>query len=478
MPPIIQLEKVNFWYDRGKPAEVWAIQNVSIDIQHGEYVAFFGPSGCGKTSLLYAISGIEQPQGGKVVVSEKDISRLSPNELAKYRQDGIGIVFQGFNLLPSLTILANVALPMAFLGVRPRERDKKAAVLLDRLAIKHLANRYPHELSGGQQQRVGIARALANDPPIIVADEPLGNLDSENANKVLEFLKELNEKDGRTIVMVTHEAWSLRDAKRVFFMRDGKILKSEETHKRPELAKSITEHLFQELITPLSTEGGLSLSPLSPSGAGPGYIPSPGLVAQTLSVILLRGYSPEEVQRFRKFLQERFEDKLTAGQFRYKLDQSLREGGVGLWAQKARNLGEYVEKIISERHHIQSFYKRLAEHHEASLQSETEDLRVWMLEEYEGKIGAAQRKHLDLLIQDRIRGKITPEMFRERLHAPTRRAGAGISFRAAQHASERMETILEGSGAPPLPPPAENPPPKNDSDSKNEPIKIYEEQKK
>ncbi|MEK7479031.1 MAG: ABC transporter ATP-binding protein [Patescibacteria group bacterium] len=450
MSSIIQLEKVNFWYDRGKPAEVWALQNVSMDIRQGEYVAFFGPSGCGKTSLLYAISGIEQPQSGKVIVSEKDISHLSAVGLAKYRQDGIGIVFQGFNLLPSLTILGNVALPMAFLGVRPKEREKKAAMLLDRLAIKHLANRYPHELSGGQQQRVGIARALANDPPIIVADEPLGNLDSENANKVLEFLKELNEKDGRTIVMVTHEAWSLRDAGRIFFMKDGKILKSEEMHQRPQVAKSVTEHMFQEILAS-SPEGAGALSPAAPSSGGAGgTLPSSGIVAQTLSTILLRGYAPEEIQRFRKFLEERFANKLSTAQFRYKLDQSFREGGIGLWVQKAASLGAYVEKIISERHHIDSFYKHLENHPHSSLESEVEELRVWLLEEYHGKIGAGERKNIDSLIEARIRSKITPETFRERLHVSTRKEGGGISFRGAQHASERIETILQGAGAPPL----------------------------
>ncbi len=454
MSSVIQLEKVNFWYDRGKPAEVWALQNVSMEIEEGEYVAFFGPSGCGKTSLLYAISGIEQPQSGKIAVSGKDITRLSPEGLAQYRQDGVGIVFQNFNLFPSLTVVDNVALPMAFLGIRPAEREKKALTILDRLTIKHLASRYPHELSGGQQQRVGIARALANDPPVIVADEPLGNLDSESANKVLEFLKELNEKDKRTVIMVTHEAWSLRDAKRIFFMKDGKVLKSETVQKRPEVAKSITAHMFQELLT-TSSDGVTALA--APIGGGEsagnktGSLPSAGVVAQTLSTILLRGYSPEEMQRFRKFLEERFSNKLTANQFRYKLDQPFQKGGVGLWNQKARNLSEYIERIISERHRIDSFYKHLADHPRTSLQAEVESLRVWLLEEYRGKISAAQRRNIDELIEGRIRSKVPPETFRSRLHAPTRSGGGGVSFRAAQHASERMETILQGSGSAPLP---------------------------
>tara|TARA_Y100000310_G_scaffold4861_1_gene5743 strand:+ start:2393 stop:3892 length:1500 start_codon:yes stop_codon:yes gene_type:complete len=443
MPPIIELKKVNFWYDKGKPAEVWALQNVSMEVNQGEYVAFFGPSGCGKTSLLYAISGIEQPQDGNVLVGGKDISQLSPRDLAIYRQDGIGIVFQRFNLFPSLTVAANVALPMSFLRVRPKERMEKALNLLDRLGIKHLAGRYPHELSGGQQQRVGIARALSNDPPIIVADEPLGNLDSENANKVLVFLKELNEKDKRTVIMVTHEAWSLKDSQRIFFMKDGKVLKSEHAKKSPDsAAQSITQHMLQESTSAVGTT--MAAPPSGAEGAGGGPA-SPEVVAQTLSMLLLRGYSPEEMQRFQKFMEERYKNKLTAQQFRYKLDQPIKEGGVGLWVQKAQHVSEYVERVISERHAVEHLFKHLEKHPRASLKSEVEKIREWLLEEYEGKTTHTQKIHLEKLIENRMRGEITPEIFRERVHAPLKKGGAGISFRGAQHASERLETILQGA---------------------------------
>ncbi|MEI7765028.1 MAG: ABC transporter ATP-binding protein, partial [bacterium] len=221
MEPIIKLKNVSLWYEKGKPIEVKALKNISIEIEKGDYVAFFGPSGCGKTTILYAISGIDRFQEGNIEINNRDISGLSNQELAIFRQTGIGIVFQQFNLVPSLNVLKNVALPMLFVGISSEKADIEAAKLLERLNLTEYANRYPFELSGGQQQRVGIARALANDPPIIIADEPLGNLDSVNAKRVLEFLKELNEKDGRTIIMVTHEAWSLRDVKTIYHMKDG-----------------------------------------------------------------------------------------------------------------------------------------------------------------------------------------------------------------------------------------------------------------
>ncbi|MEK7093991.1 MAG: DUF977 family protein [Patescibacteria group bacterium] len=247
---IIELKDLNGYYDRGKPNEWWALRNVNLQIEAGSYAAFFGASGSGKTTMLYTISGMEKPESGQVLVTGKDITNFSQKELAIYRQMTVGIVFQQFNLIPSISVLDNIALPMSFLGIPLEKRQKKAMDLLVRFGIDNLATRLPFELSGGQQQRVGIARALANDPPIVIADEPLGNLDSENANKVLDFLRDLQEKDGRTIIMVTHESWSLKDAKLIFYIKDGQIVKTEKRQGRdtpfippvsPNAAKQITE---------------------------------------------------------------------------------------------------------------------------------------------------------------------------------------------------------------------------------------------
>src|SRR3989344_2309529 len=177
MSNVIKAEHVELWYDKGKPSEVHALKDVSLEIEKGDYAVFFGPSGCGKTTMLYAIAGIDHYQGGKISINGFDITGQSNRELAMFRQTGIGIVFQQFNLIPSLTVLQNVSLPMAFLGISSDKSEKEAMKLLERLGLTSYAGRYPFELSGGQQQRVGIARALANNPPIIIADEPLGNLD-------------------------------------------------------------------------------------------------------------------------------------------------------------------------------------------------------------------------------------------------------------------------------------------------------------
>src|SRR3989344_5829466 len=294
--PLIKLEDVNFYYNRGKPSEAHALKNINLEIERGGYVAFFGPSGCGKTTLTYLIGGIETENAdeGHIFVNGRDLRGLSKKELAVYRQIGVGIIFQQFNLLPSLTVLDNVALPMAFLGVNVDRRRKEAMKLLDRFSMTKYAERFPSELSGGQQQRVSIPPPPPTTPPIIIADEPLGNLDSENANKALEFLKELNEKDGRTIIMVTHESWSLRDARLIFYLKDGEIIKTEEPKDKIDVKKSLSEHFYKQLY------------PESPAE---------NLMAQSLSYMLARGLSAQEIKRFELFLAERLKGNISTEHF-------------------------------------------------------------------------------------------------------------------------------------------------------------------
>ncbi len=417
MSSIIKLENVNMWYDKGKPSEVWALQNINMEIEKGEYVAFFGPSGCGKTTLLYTISGIEQSQEGKILIHNRDISNFSKKELAIYRQVGVGIVFQQFNLIPSLNVLDNVALPMAFLGISKDKREQEALELLDRLGIKHLAARFPYELSGGQQQRVGITRALANNPPIIVADEPLGNLDSVNAGKVLEFLKELNEKDGRTIIMVTHEAWSLRDAQRIFYMKDGMVIKEE---KQKIKVIPISKH-FQEFIPKAAVNE---------------------LAAQTLAELLLRGYSTDEVKRFQFFLLQRLNNHTDSEIFKNVLDRPYKDGGVGLWKQKAEKISHYVDEIVERKKDVEIIYKELEQNPESPLIAEIERMRTWLLEDYKGVISQIQTIRLNEIIGERLRLIIDSKQIQKIINLPQNKFGIGLSLRASQRMAERLESIL------------------------------------
>jgi putative ABC transport system ATP-binding protein len=219
---LIQIENVTRAYTMGART-LYALRDVSLEIRAGEFVAITGPSGSGKSTLLNLISGIDKPDAGCVRVAQIEISALSENALAKWRGAQIGIVFQFFQLLPTLTALENVMLPMELRNTFSDQRRARALTALERVGLADHATQLPSELSGGEQQRVAIARALVNDPPIILADEPTGNLDTATSEQVVVLLSELN-RAGKTIALVTHEQTLARAASRVVPMRDGRIV--------------------------------------------------------------------------------------------------------------------------------------------------------------------------------------------------------------------------------------------------------------
>jgi putative ABC transport system ATP-binding protein len=202
--------------------DVPALRGVNLEVEKGEFVAIEGPSGSGKTTLLNMIGCLDRPTYGKVFLEDVDTSKLSDRELARIRREKIGFIFQMFNLIPTLNALENVALPMVFFGVSRRKRIKKAKELLRIVGLLDRANHKPSELSGGEQQRVAIARALANNPPVILGDEPTGNLDTESGKVVMDLLKKLNKK-GKTLIIVTHDPEIAGKAHRIISMRDGTL---------------------------------------------------------------------------------------------------------------------------------------------------------------------------------------------------------------------------------------------------------------
>lgn len=220
--PIISVEEVHKSYLMGKEA-VPALRGVSLEIEAGEFVCLMGPSGSGKTTLLNIIGGLDEASRGHVIVEGENLVALNENKLASLRLQKMGFVFQNYNLLANFTAQENVEAPMVLAKMGRRERQKRAKELLDRVGLGDRTHHYPSELSGGQQQRVAIARALANDPPILIADEMTGDLDSETGFAIMELVKGLN-KDGMTVVFVTHDPRMATFASRIVELRDGKIL--------------------------------------------------------------------------------------------------------------------------------------------------------------------------------------------------------------------------------------------------------------
>lgn len=219
--PIITVKNASRLYTMGART-LTALDDVSLEVIAGEFVAIVGPSGSGKSTLMNVIGGIDKPTAGQVWVAQERIDRLSENALAIWRRTHVGIVFQFFQLLPTLTALENVTLPLELSGAARNGYRSRAARMLARVGLTDRETQLPSELSGGEQQRVAIARALVNDPPILLADEPTGNLDTTNAMSIVDLLGELAQS-GKTIVLITHEQNLARAAGRIVRMRDGKI---------------------------------------------------------------------------------------------------------------------------------------------------------------------------------------------------------------------------------------------------------------
>lgn len=217
------IEIKELWKSYGKwEAKVDALRGININIKQGEFTSLLGPSGSGKSTLLHILGAMDKPTRGQVFVNGTDIGTLNESKLNNIRLKDIGFIFQTFNLVSTLTALENVMLPMKLNGIKGKKAKEKALELLELVELNNRASHYPKEMSGGQKQRVAIARALANEPSLILADEPTGNLDSENGERVMELLLKLNAK-GHTIVMVTHNEELAKRTSRTLFMKDGRL---------------------------------------------------------------------------------------------------------------------------------------------------------------------------------------------------------------------------------------------------------------
>ncbi len=226
MSPLVELHNVVKDYPMGE-AVFRALRGVDLIVQERDFLAITGASGSGKSTLLHLMGALHRPTSGRVIFDQLDLSALSADELARLRNAKMGFVFQQFHLLPRMTAWENVALPMAYAGVRPAERRERARAALKQVGIAEFAHHRPNQLSGGQCQRVAIARALVNNPKLILADEPTGNLDTESGRQLVELFRGLH-REGRTLVVVTHEAEVADRAERVVVLRDGRI--QEERH--------------------------------------------------------------------------------------------------------------------------------------------------------------------------------------------------------------------------------------------------------
>lgn len=221
---ILEVKNLSKIYGKGDTL-VKALDNVSFSVEQGEFVAIIGPSGSGKSTLLHILGGVDTATSGKVIINDTDISKLDETALAIFRRRQIGLVYQFYNLIPILTVEENLTLPLLLDGRKP---DKNLiGSLVDKLGLAHRLNHLPNQLSGGQQQRVSIGRALVNNPALMLADEPTGNLDSENSKEIISLLRKFNKENNQTVIIITHDEKIAMSADRVISIEDGKITRDE-----------------------------------------------------------------------------------------------------------------------------------------------------------------------------------------------------------------------------------------------------------
>jgi len=239
--PIIRVENLHKVYEMGEN-KVHALRGISLEIRRGEFVAIMGASGSGKSTFMNLLGCLDKPSDGVYLLEGTNVADLSRIELARVRNERVGFVFQGFNLLSRTTAVENVELPLIYSGMRTKERHRRSREALERVGLGDRSHHVPAQLSGGQQQRVAIARSLVNTPSLLLADEPTGNLDSRTSVEIMQVFQELNEKEFLTIILVTHEPDIAAYAKRVITFRDGRVIKDEQIQKRniaSEIVKSL-----------------------------------------------------------------------------------------------------------------------------------------------------------------------------------------------------------------------------------------------
>lgn len=428
MIPLIKIENMSVIYDLGKPSETIALEDINLEIYPEEYVVIFGPSGCGKSTLLYSIAGIEKPTSGKIYMKNKDINIFSPKELAKFIRRNIGFVFQAYNLIPTLSVIENVSLPQIFEGQLKFSRMAMAKKLLQKFGVESQANRLPQELSGGQQQRVGIARSLINDPSIILADEPVGNLDSKSAENVLEILFNLNNTDKKTIILVTHEPRYLTFAHRVIYVRDGRITKIVQNPRRIKSIREATEN--QSTIT---KEDLISTAGFYPE------LNETEVKSKTLTEHILKEYEEEQKRRLEELVSKRLSGDLETNEFIQELNNPISSKGGGLEINQARDLAKKINTVLEKTEIMQTKIKSTEKE---PIKSKIEEIRKYLLENYKSPLLLPQIHRLDELITTRIKNFISKDIFLKGLYLSFFRGGIGLRYKTALAISSKIEEIL------------------------------------
>ncbi|MCD5381102.1 MAG: ABC transporter ATP-binding protein [Candidatus Pacebacteria bacterium] len=427
--PLIVCRDLSIIYNQGKPNEFKALSGVSTDIFEGEYIILFGASGSGKSTLMYSIQGSLPPGEGTLLIKGDDIYSYPPSERVYFQRYVMGIIFQQFNLIPSLTVLDNVALPMIFCDADKATRDRRAQSLLDRFGVGHVSHKITPMLSGGQQQRVSVSRSMVNDPKILLADEPTGNLDSVSTQQVMDKIDEINTFDRRTVIMVSHNAAHLSYAHRVYYLKDGRVVREVVNPQRKQI-KPVREG--ETIVTELE-----ELARLFP------YDSIETLRVKSLVNFLTQDYSFSQLTRLEHasslFLQGRMEREA----YIKSLILPIERGGIEIGEKEARRMAGVADKMISRSDDIRRF--RAKKDNDGVFFSQhklAERLKEYLVKEYNISLSKEQNTNMVESIADRVTGVVDDNEMNKRMMKGIRAGGLAFSEKEADQVSRYFEKLI------------------------------------
>ncbi|MDO8668156.1 MAG: ABC transporter ATP-binding protein [bacterium] len=437
-PPNVVVKDLNVIYNQGKSNEIRSLDGINLEIFPREYVIIFGPSGCGKSTLLYSIAGLQKPTNGTITVDQEDIGAYDNRQIAWFHRQKIGMIFQSFYLISSLSILENICLPKIFAGKMMKDIKASAVELLKRYDIIEQAAKFPSELSGGQKQRVAVIRSLINDPEIILADEPVGNLDSKSAHVVMTIFKELNEVEKKTIILVTHDPAHLQYGDRIVHMMDGKIVRIEN---KPKRAIDADSYIFKdgkarEDLTPRSEHIPINLRLLMQSFKGLSSDQIGNLLvpfkAQQLFSHLFFSMTNDQIIKATKKLESFLYFKDSFHDFFEQLDTPIEEGGAGWDKRLAKRFSDNVKQLVYQAGKIDF----------ANKPASARELAEYVNSRLDLKLDESIMNNLSKIIFDRLDNHIGKNEFKILLDAPEKERGLGLNKRVVEKISKEIELLL------------------------------------
>ncbi len=427
--PLIVCRNLDIIYNKGKSNEFRALANVSTDIYEGEYIILFGASGSGKSTLMYSIQGSLPPGGGTLLIGGEDIYALPIIERVYFQRYVMGIIFQQFNLIPSLSVLDNVALPMIFANADKVTRERRAQSLLDRFGVGFVSHKIPAMLSGGQQQRVSVARSMVNDPKILLADEPTGNLDSVSTQQVMDKIDEINTFDRRTIIMVSHNAAHLSYAHRVYYLKDGWVVREVVNPQRKQI-KPVKEG--ETIVTELE-----QLARLYP------YDSVDTLRVKSLVNYLTQDYTYNQLVRLEQIIAKYIAGKIDNKTLLRSLTSQYEKGGVEIPQKEAVRMIKLSKRLLEQASDVRRFRadnktsKLFFDQHKLA-----ERLRDHLLSSNRLKLAKKQDNNLVELIADRVVGVKNEAEFNEMLQKSVSSGGLSINEKEADGLTRYFEKLI------------------------------------